>query len=95
MQYLFLFLFIALGGYPCELSIDKGIVIEGTATISSIACIKKQSQTQLVIGVAEENRGYIFTRQGKGSYSLSEADTKVYGKDGDGRQTHERFATHG
>lgn len=84
MQYLFLFLFIALGGYSCELSLDTGIVIEGTATISSIASgVLKNNEPQVVIGIAEENLSYVFGKKAKGSYTLDSSDYKVYANPGE------------
>ncbi|MDI6752394.1 MAG: Ig-like domain-containing protein [bacterium] len=85
MQYLFLVLLIAWGGHSIEISCNKGIVIEGIATISSIASgILKSNEPYVVIGSAEENLCYIFGKKDKGSYTLSSADYKIYGKEGDG-----------
>ncbi|MFH0774409.1 MAG: carboxypeptidase regulatory-like domain-containing protein [bacterium] len=75
MQYLFLFLFIAWAGYPYEPSIDKGIVIEGTATISSIA----SNEPQVVIGVPSENKCYIFGKREGGGYALQNFEGYIAG----------------
>lgn len=80
MQYLFLFLFIAWAGYPYEPSIDKGIVIEGTATISSITSgILKNNEPQVVMGVPSENKCYIFGKREGGSYALQNFEGYIAG----------------